>query len=259
MNIDGCNDVKRPKMIIFDYGHTLVHETDMDFKKGIKALMAFATKKNGNLSVEAVCKKAEELFGILKNTLLKNNIEIKHEDFHRALFDSLNISFPLTNDEMTTIFWEALAPAVPMPGVKRIIEFCMKKNIRTAVISNLSFSENALRNRLRNILPEASFEFILVSSSYIFRKPHPTMFKAALNIAGLKKEDVWYIGDNPAADVEGAANSGIQPVWFCPDLACPYNNNTAQNMEGAFSEPKSGYIKIKKWEELIQILKNAKK
>lgn len=256
MNID---DLKKPKMIIFDYGHTLAYETGMDFKKGIEALMKFAVKNPNNFTAEDVYKKAEELFSVLRQELIKKNLEIKHEDFHRALFTSLNISFSLTGDEMMTAFWDGLAPAVPMPGINEIIKFCKTEGIRTAVISNLSFSENALRTRIKKIISEPSFEFVLVSSNYIFRKPHPAMFLAALNIAELTAEEVWYAGDNPAADVEGAANAGLQPVWFCPDLKCAYNNNTATNTEGSFSEPKAAHIKIKDWKELILMLKDIKK
>lgn len=249
--------LKRPAMIIFDYGHTIAYEAEMDFKKGIEALMKFVCANPGGFTAQEVFEKAQELFSMLRKNLTANNLEIKHEDFHRALFDFLNISFSLTNDEICSVFWNGLAPAKPMKGIAELLDFCKTQNIRTAVISNLSFPQKTLRTRLKELVPSAAFEFVLVSSDYIFRKPHPAMFNAALKIANLKSEEVWYVGDNPIADVDGAANAGIFPVWFCSGLDCPYNNNNATNMGSSSpiqNKPCKNHLKINSFKELITVL-----
>ena len=48
--------------------------------------------------------------------------------------------------------------------------------------------------RINRLLPKNNFEFIITSSNYIFRKPHKRLFDLALEKAGLRPEEVWYIG-----------------------------------------------------------------
>ena len=48
------------------------------------------------------------------------------------------------------------------------------------------------------------------------QKPHPAIFTAALEAAGVEPVDALYVGDNFANDIAGAALAGIATVWFNP-------------------------------------------
>jgi putative hydrolase of the HAD superfamily len=48
------------------------------------------------------------------------------------------------------------------------------------------------------------------------QKPHPAIFAAALDAAGVEPVDALYVGDNFANDIAGAAMAGIATVWFNP-------------------------------------------
>ena len=63
-------------------------------------------------------------------------------------------------------------------------------------------------------MPGHTFEFIIASSEYMFRKPNRRIFHLALEKAGLGPEDAWYIGDNYECDVVGAREAGLFPVWY---------------------------------------------
>ena len=63
-------------------------------------------------------------------------------------------------------------------------------------------------------MPNHSFEFILATSEYLFRKPNKRIFELALQKADLTAEDVWYIGDQYIFDAVGAKNAGIFPVLY---------------------------------------------
>ena len=45
-------------------------------------------------------------------------------------------------------------------------------------------------------------------------KPDPRIFEALLERAGLRPEEVLYVGDDPHADVEGARRAGLHAVWI---------------------------------------------
>ncbi len=127
---------------------------------------------------------------------------------------SNRLSFSLPGPELERLYWDAAAPGRPTEGIRPLLDFLAAAGIRTGVISNLSFSGDALRERLDRLLPNHRFEFILATSEYVFRKPSPRIFRLALTMAGLEPDEVWYCGDNPVCDIDGAAACGIQPVWY---------------------------------------------
>lgn len=82
----------------------------------------------------------------------------------------------------------------------------------------------------------------------MIRKPNPLLFELALRKAHLSAGDVWFCGDSPSADVEGAFAAGIFPVW--------YEDLTMENpwREKYGFEPKAEHLHIHDWRELIEEL-----
>ena len=139
-----------------------------------------------------------------------------------------------------------------MPYVKNLLDYLHAEGIRTGVISNNCFSGNALRDLFDRLLPENAFEFVLVSSEYLFRKPHSLMFEVALQKAGLTADKVWYCGDSIEADVYGARAVGMFPVLYegtTPDHVDPFAGQN-DGMEIDFE-----HLHIRDWRELVEILK----
>ena len=88
--------------------------------------------------------------------------------------------------------------------------------------------------------------FIVASSEYIFRKPHRRIFEIALKKADLCGSEVWYAGDNPYFDVSGAANCGINPIWYRGAIS------TGQILHEHI--PRCEYLEIDAWYQLKRIL-----
>lgn len=174
--------MKKPKMIIFDYGQTLVNEKIFDPLKGTKAVLCDAAKNPNDVSAEEVQALANEL-----------NKEIRR--YGMDIEKAASISEPTTH-------------------IESFLEFLYDHKIRTSVISNISFSGELLKKRINRYIPFNKFEFIIASSEYVFRKPHKRIFELALRKAGLDCSDVWYCGDNAVCDVDGAADCGIFSVWY---------------------------------------------
>ena len=227
-----------PKMILFDYGQTIIEEEKFNRLEGLKVLLDKATKNPNNIS-------AEEVFDFYTEL----NVEIGREGDGKKFFNSIEvhnyyfgIEFDLTPNEMDKIFWDASAPGKPVENIGFLLNFLHEKGIRTAVISNLSYSGETLKNRINTLIPNNHFEFIIASSEYMFKKPHKKIFELALRKANLESMDVWFCGDNVIADVEGASLSGIKPIWF----------------KGALREekytPMVDYIEINDWIELKKLL-----
>ena len=229
--------MKIPKMILFDYGQTLIAEQKFDGVKGTEAVLQYAARNKYHLSAEQVQAKANEInreymeemhsigrFDPEKRHLFQ--IEIPNTMFTPYLYESQGIEIALSNSEIDTVFWNAAAPGAPTEGIQDFLGYLKNKGIRTGVISNISYAPSVVAERINRLLPENAFEFIITSSNYIFRKPNKRIFDLALEKAGLEPDEVWYIGDQYECDVKGALNAGLLPIWYIGAIDLPYTEDT---------------------------------
>lgn len=242
------NKITYPEMIIFDYGHTLLYDLDWNSRRGNEELFKHISKNPDDATVDDYERVIQEVYDKVMEVRVNENCDISAAVADRTASELLNIEFALTPLERQIVFWTAASKGAVMPEADKMLDYLNKKKIRTGVISNICQSGEALKNRIDRLLPNNRFEFIISSSDYMFRKPSKILFDIALNKAGLPPEKVWYCGDNPKADVEGAAGAGIFPVW--------YDNDTDRDIksESRAYVPKCEYLYIKEWNEMIRIL-----
>jgi putative hydrolase of the HAD superfamily len=97
----------------------------------------------------------------------------------------------------------------PYPDVAPALEALHGAGARLAVVSNWD-------SRLRRILDEHGlvrwFETVVISAEVGWRKPHPGIFRRALEEMGATPAEVLHCGDSVGDDVEGARAAGIRPV-----------------------------------------------
>ena len=237
--------MKTPKMILFDYGQTLMDERGFDGIAGTKAILKYAVKNPYNRTAEEVQKAAEDLIHEYQlfsvGSDIRSQIEVPNRMFNSFLYSSLGIELSLSPTEIDGIFWNAAAPISPTEGIEEFLLFLNDLHIKTAVISNMAYCGKALEERLSTAFPKHRFEFIISSADYMFRKPNRKIFELALLKADLKPQDVWYIGDQYDCDIKGSENIGIFPVWYTGAILPPNHS--------------SSVLKISNWDELKNILK----
>ena len=240
--------MKRPKMILFDYGQTLVNEAAFDGVKGTEAVLQYCTENKYHLTAEQIQQEANAInhelgrFDPSKRHLFQ--VEAPNYMFTSYLYESLGIKISLTSEQVDQVFWDAAAPGRPTEGVTEFLEYLVEQGIRTGVISNISFCGQVVGQRIRGLFPEHPFEFILATSEYLFRKPNKRIFWLALEKAGLKPEDAWYIGDQYECDIVGAAGAGLFPIWYTGAMDMPYT-------------PHEGVLTVCSWEEVRALLETA--
>lgn len=239
--------MKKPKMIIFDYGQTLIDEKSFEPLKGTKAVFLEAGKNPNNISIESVQKLASELNKEIGRYVVdpdkESILEVHNHMFQRYLYEYFDIELTKSHEEVERIFKNAAFTLEATKNINVFLAYLEKQGIRTGVISNISFSGRLLREKINDYIPSHNFEFIITSSEYVFRKPHKRIFEIALRKAKLEPSDVWYCGDNAVCDVDGASDMGIFPVWY----------------KGAIEStnkyvPKRESLEINDWNELIDIL-----
>lgn len=234
--------MRKPKMILFDYGQTLANEQKFDGVKGTEAVLQYATKNKYGRTAQEIQAVADSInaecgrFDPERQHLFQ--IEIPNAMFTAYLYESMGIELSLSPQELDRIFWDAAASGVPTDGIEEFLSFLNAQHIRTGVISNIAYAGKVVEERIRALLPDHNFAFIMATSEYMFRKPNRRIFALALEKAELQAEDVWYVGDNYNCDVIGARNAGLFPVWYTGALRTPVE--------------KHDVLTVSHWRELAQ-------
>ncbi len=252
MGNDPLAGVERPKMILFDYGHTLLYEPDWNSERGDRALLSYAVKNPNNRGVEDIRKEVREVFGLIDRVKEEMDVDIPCTVGDRLVYDHLGIEFSLSPLEQEIVFWTAACPGAVMPGAAEMLEELCSMGIRTGVVSNNGWSGAALLDRLNRLLPHHSFEFALSSADYMIRKPDRRLFEIALIKADLKPESVWFCGDHFEKDVVGARGAGLFPVWYEDDSVgrSPTNPKTER-------EPDFPCLHIREWRQMTDLLRES--
>jgi putative hydrolase of the HAD superfamily len=174
-------------------------------------------------------------------------IEILNHAFQHYIYEYYGLEFDETDEELERVYWDNVSVKKPTENIEKLLKYLNKTGIRTAVISNISYSGKILKEYIDKYIPGNYFEFILASSEYVFRKPHNRLFELALRKAGLEPTDVWYCGDNTYCDLEGASQSHIYPVWYKGAIE-----------PESFPAPFVDCLAVNDWKELIELFENQK-
>lgn len=237
--------MQRPKMILFDYGQTLVKEV-FDGIRGTEAVLRYAVKNKYHMTAAQVQAEAEAVNRELgrsdpyRRHLFQ--IEVPNHMFTAYLYQSLGIELSLGAEQIDKVFWDAAAPGTVTDGIEAFLTFLYQNGFRTGVISNISYAGKVVEDRINGMIPANHFEFILATSEYMYRKPNRRIFELALEKAGLPAPEVWYVGDQYECDIVGARNAGIFPVWYLGaiDMKMEQDDDVCRIME---------------WGELQELLK----
>lgn len=242
--------MKKPEMILFDYGQTLVSEARFDGIAGTKAVLDKCVTNPNNISAGEIQSLANEMNKDIgrydPETRRSYLIEVHNHPFQNYLYDYFGLTKIVSHLEIETTFWDAASPGKPTGHIEEFLLYLKNENIRSAVVSNISFSGQALENRIKTLIPQNDFEFILATSEYVFRKPHKRIFGLAARKACLEPDEIWYCGDNGICDVDGAKAAGLFPVWY----------------KGAYEDygfaPQNECLTVFDWRELTEILEGLK-
>lgn len=113
---------------------------------------------------------------------------------------------PTTTDEMNRLVaaWERLPP---WPDVAPVLAEVRR---RSYVMATLSNGDEAMQRRL---LAQFSVKFDHVISTEGGKfKPHPSAYQKALDLLGVRKEDMLHVAGS-STDAMGATAFGIRTVW----------------------------------------------
>ena len=156
-----------------------------------------------------------------QEAILALGMEPMPESFFRRLAELFN----------HTSHWHVFPDAYPA------LEALRARGLTLGVVSNWVWSLPELLHALELV---SHFDFITVSSRVGYEKPHPAIFRHALELAGAEPNEAIHVGDNLSADVAGAQAVGIQPVLI--------------DRHGRVDQPPEGVPLIRSLDELLPIV-----
>ncbi len=124
------------------------------------------------------------------------------------------LAFRGTWEEIEREFLKATNPVGAVEGARSVLEVFRGEGIPLGIISNSVFSGSVRSGQLAELGLREFFGFLISSSDFGLRKPHPYLFEAAARQMRLQTQNVWFLGDRIDTDIAGARAAGMVAVWF---------------------------------------------
>jgi HAD superfamily hydrolase (TIGR01549 family) len=194
---------KIPDGILFDTDNTLYRYDPAH----VKAMSALKHKISNTLNVST--KDVEKNFNQARSEIKKllKNSAASHS---RLLYVQRTLeSFGLGSQVMLALdfeqtYWRVfLSEAKLFPDLEKVLEELRLLQIPMAIVTDLT-AQIQFRKMVYFDL-DHYFDYIVTSEEVGYDKPHRLPFEISLKKMNLnKKQNIWFIGDNPINDIEGA-------------------------------------------------------
>jgi len=96
------------------------------------------------------------------------------------------------------------------PESAEVLSELRRRGYRLAICSNNS---DIVLDQLQVTGLAGYFETVTYSEEAGAEKPHPLIFQVALRRMGVDASQAWHVGDSHPADMVGAQQAGLFPIW----------------------------------------------
>ncbi len=135
------------------------------------------------------------------------------ERFRRTL---LALGFPgdvRVAERLCRAHMRGLAEAAELPRGYRDLVAALARRYRLGLVSNFDHGPTA-REILARLGLAGFLSAVVISEEFGWRKPRREIFFHALEQLGLPPEEVLFVGDTPADDIDGARRAGLHAAWI---------------------------------------------
>lgn len=243
------------KAIGFDLFNTLITMEFQALKDALSRLTS-SLRDNGFAIEHSVFVKAhsEAVFEFLEQT--KRDGKESHNRFWIStalakLGHDVSPDNPHISAAVETYFSAFIQYAKLIPGTKEMLT-TLRQNYRIGLLSNFTHPPAATQI-IAELDLDPFFDVTLISGDLGYRKPHLSVFEALIDQLGVEKEEIAFVGDDPEADVAGALQAGLQPVWTT--YVRDNNITPAPGVVGkGQTDPDPTVPRISNWKDLLSML-----
>lgn len=204
--------MKKPRGVLIDLGNTIMRNVSCNFHEGVKVL--YRHLKNCTIPFDELLYYATKLKETTLDVRTLGSIEVDFRKYLDYLINYLNLEVDTTLAKLEIEMAMVIDKTKVIPGIKEILTYFNNNGILVMALSNSTFSNAAIKAKLRHHGLLKYLDFVIVSSNYLFRKPSPWLFQMGLKKLNLDAEDVWMIGNDYEADIIGAKECGLFTVWY---------------------------------------------
>ncbi|UCE82065.1 MAG: HAD family hydrolase [Deltaproteobacteria bacterium] len=243
------------KAIGFDLFNTLITMKPAALQDALRRLTS--TLKENGVAVEHgpfVKAHGEAVLAFLEKT--KQDGKESHNRFWISsaltkLGHSVAPDEPHISMAVETYFSAFIQYARVIPGTKEMLS-TLRGRYRLGLLSNFTHPP-AAKNIISQLGLAPFFEVVLISGDLGYRKPHPLVFQELIKQLGVREDQILYVGDDPEADVAGAMQAGLQPVWTT--YVRDNHISPAPGMLGPTEvDPGPEVVRISNWKDLLSLL-----
>lgn len=193
--------------VFFDVDETLLW-VDVDVEGYVEDLAPYAT--DGSLTVEEargpVWKSLREHINENINYRTEEELAKFRRENARETARALGIDAPV---EVLAEVWERRILFNPYPESEEVMEELRGMGLPLYVVSNWDVE---LEKVLDSLGWTRYFSGVVASAVVGSEKPEEAIFEEALSLAGVPRDRVVHVGNDPVSDVQGASAAGIDAV-----------------------------------------------
>ena len=196
------------RAVFFDVDFTLIYPGPMFLGEGYRAFCA----KHG-MTVDpdrfgAAVNSASSILDDVQDAIYRDQLFI---DYTGHIIRQMGGSGPAVDACATEIYreWAACQHFVMYEDVPESLRALAAKNLRIGLISN---SHRCLESFQSHFELDGLIDVSISSSQHGYMKPHPSIFEAALKLAGVEAAEAVMVGDSLSQDIEGARRVGMKGV-----------------------------------------------
>ncbi len=215
------------RAIFFDAGNTLIFPRIEELAQELTAQGCPATVEDFRAADRQGKAKLDEiLWPLLRQGRLPRTVDhVYWNEYLRALMEEVHVPEAKRDDVTNRLgarfrevsFWSSVFRETPV-----FLDLLRARVYYLVVISN---SSGRIEEQLGNVGLARRFDTILDSAVVGIEKPHPGIFRLALERAGVRAAEAIFVGDTYATDIGGAQLAGLRGVLFdligaYPDADC---------------------------------------
>ncbi|MER3601311.1 MAG: hypothetical protein C4339_01165 [Nitrososphaerota archaeon] len=174
---------------------------------------------------------------IRRTQLVEVSNDVWLQEACRALDPAIELDKGLLERAITRYFTCFMRGLRPAPGARSTLHYLARqKGYRLGLVSNFSYAP-FLRARLEGLGLSGFFEVLAISHEVGYRKPHPAIFRFALERLGCAPEEALMVGDTPSEDVYGARKLGMGACLVRSSLTDSYAAYEVDSAEASLLSP----------------------
>jgi HAD superfamily hydrolase (TIGR01662 family) len=196
------------KAVFFDVDFTLIYPGPRFQGEGYQEFCATHAMTVDPARFGAAVASASHILDREQDSVYNQQIFI---DYTAHIIQQMGGSGPAVFDCAAEIYreWAACQHFLLYEDVPAGLKALANRNLRIGLISN---SHRCLESFQSHFELEGLIDVAISSSQHGYMKPHPSIFEAALKLAGVEASASVMVGDSMSQDIEGARRVGMRGV-----------------------------------------------